>query len=47
MKYLPIVLLVALLAGPVASAQSFMIQKAAQPLTTADSGDDVFIPVSK
>ena len=47
MKLLHIVLSLLVLAGPVASAQSFMIQKAAQPLTTTDGGDDVFIPVSK
>ena len=47
MKLLHIVLSLLVLAGPVASAQSFIIQKAAQPLTTTDGGDDVFIPVSK
>lgn len=47
MKYLRLAMLIALLAGPVASAQNFLIQKAAQPLTTTDGGDDVFIPISK
>ena len=35
-----------LLAGPIATAQNFII-KSALPATAPDSGDDVFVPISK
>ncbi|MBR5042455.1 MAG: DUF4783 domain-containing protein [Bacteroidales bacterium] len=49
MKLLKIAVLLLVLAGPVASAQNYKLQKASQPssLVTPESGDDVFIPISK
>ena len=44
-----IVLLTLALAGPVALAQNFILQKTAQPAPApaAEGGDDVFVPISK
>lgn len=49
MKRLAIVLLTLALAGPVALAQSFILQKTSQPAPApaAEGGDDVFVPISK
>ncbi len=44
-----IVLLTLALAGPVALAQNFILQKTSQPTPApaAEGGDDVFVPISK
>lgn len=44
-----IVLLALALAGPVALAQNFILQKTSQPAPApaAEGGDDVFVPISK
>ena len=44
-----IVLLTLALAGPVALAQNFILQKTSQPAPApaAEGGDDVFVPISK
>ena len=49
MKRLAIVLLTLALAGPVALAQNFILQKTSQPAPApaAEGGDDVFVPISK
>jgi len=49
MKRLAIVLLTLALAGPVALAQNFILQKTSQPapVPAAEGGDDVFVPISK
>lgn len=49
MKRLAIVLLTLALAGPVALAQNFILQKTSQPTPApaAEGGDDVFVPISK
>ncbi|MBP5522093.1 MAG: DUF4783 domain-containing protein [Bacteroidales bacterium] len=49
MKRLAIVLLALALAGPVALAQNFILQKTSQPAPApaAEGGDDVFVPISK
>ena len=49
MKRLAIVLLTLALAGPVAMAQNFILQKTSQPAPApaAEGGDDVFVPISK
>ena len=49
MKRIPIALLVLLLAGPAALAQSFFLQPVSKPatITVPEGGDDVFIPISK
>ena len=49
MKHIPIAILVLLLAGHVASAQSYLLQPVSKPAVIAvpDGGDDVFIPISK
>lgn len=49
MKRIPIALLVLLLAGPAAFAQSFFLQPVSKPaiITVPEGGDDVFIPISK
>ena len=49
MKRLAIVLLALSLAGPVALAQNFILQKTSQPAPApaAEGGDDVFVPISK
>lgn len=46
MKLIHLLVISLLLAGPVASAQNFMIKKAVQS-TTQDSGDNVFVPIGK
>ncbi len=45
MKIMPIVILAALLAGPVASAQNMLMPKKAIQVTP--DGSDVFVPISK
>ncbi|MBP5381976.1 MAG: DUF4783 domain-containing protein [Bacteroidales bacterium] len=49
MKRLAIVLLALALAGPVALAQNFILQKTSQPAPApaTEGGDDVFVPISK
>lgn len=49
MKRLAIVLLALALAGPVALAQNYILQKTSQPAPApaAEGGDDVFVPISK
>ncbi|MBO7604684.1 MAG: DUF4783 domain-containing protein [Bacteroidales bacterium] len=49
MKRLAIVLLTLALAGPVALAQNYILQKTSQPAPApaAEGGDDVFVPISK
>ena len=49
MKRFPIALLALLLAGPLASAQTYFLQPTSKPVavTPAKGGDDVFIPISK
>ena len=46
MKYLHLMLVVLLLAAPVASAQNMLVRKAAVQ-EVQDGGDDVFVPISK
>ncbi|MBQ6556059.1 MAG: DUF4783 domain-containing protein [Bacteroidales bacterium] len=46
MKYLHLMIVVLLLAAPVASAQNMLVRKAAVQ-EVQDGGDDVFVPISK
>lgn len=46
MKYLHLMIIVLLLAAPVASAQNMLVRKAAVQ-EVQDGGDDVFVPISK
>lgn len=46
MKYLHMMIVVLLLAAPVASAQNMLVRKAAVQ-EVQDGGDDVFVPISK
>ena len=46
MKLRIVAVIALLLAGPIATAQNFII-KSALPATAPDSGDDVFVPISK
>ena len=46
MKLRIVAVIALLLAGPFATAQNFII-KSALPATAPDSGDDVFVPISK
>ncbi|MBO6169340.1 MAG: DUF4783 domain-containing protein [Bacteroidales bacterium] len=49
MKILPIAVLALLLAGPLASAQNYLLQPVSKPatVTVPEGGDDVFVPISK
>lgn len=46
MKLRIVAVIALLLAGPIATAQNFII-KSALPTTAPESGDDVFVPISK